>query len=117
MATPSARLRPERNHILDLLPAADRRRLDHVLDRREFRVRDPVYASGQRIREVYFPLSGVLSYVIRMKDGTAVEIATVGKEGIVGTQIFLGADRSPTESFCQIECTALFMSADAFREA
>ena len=117
MAMPRTASASGTNRLLDLLPARDREQLDPLLDRRHLRVRDPIYKGGQRIRDVYFPLSGVLSYVIRMQDGAAVEVATIGNEGLVGTQVFLGADRSPTEAFCQIESDALRMGVEDFRRA
>jgi CRP-like cAMP-binding protein len=115
MAMPRTKSSPGKNRLLDLLPLRDRERLEPLLERHHFRVRDPVYNSGQPIDEVHFPLVGVLSYVIRMKDGAAVEVATIGNEGLVGTQVFLGADRSPTEVFCQIESEVLRMQAEDFR--
>jgi hypothetical protein len=40
---------------------------------------------------VFFPNGGVASVTTVMKDGTMVEIATVGVEGVVGINALFGA--------------------------
>jgi CRP-like cAMP-binding protein len=67
------------------------------------------------ITHVYFPENGVVSIVSVMVDGTAVETATVGHEGMVGLPVFHGTDRTSAQAFSQIPGTALRMTADAFR--
>ena len=47
--------------------------------------------------------------------GTAVEVATVGLEGMVGLPIFLGADTMPIRAFGQVPGDALRMAAEVFR--
>ena len=53
-------------------------------------------------RDVYFPNGGVFSITNRMRDGELVEVATVGREGMLGIGVFLG-DRSATgRTFLQV---------------
>ena len=66
---------------------------------------------------VYFPLSGVVSCVVTLKTGETVEIATVGNEGFVGSDAYLGAERSPLKAFCQVAGSALKMRVDQFRRS
>ena len=40
--------------------------------------------AGDEVDQVYFPLSGMVSMVVVMRDGKAIETATVGREGVVG---------------------------------
>jgi CRP-like cAMP-binding protein len=42
-----------------------------------------------------------------LSDGSAIEAATVGCEGMVGLPVFLGADSSPNQAFCQVPGDAL----------
>jgi len=39
---------------------------------------------GQPQRHVYFPISGLISVTLPMQDGTAIEVAVVGREGAAG---------------------------------
>lgn len=54
---------------------------------------DTLQAHGARVRDVYFPNGGVFSITNQMRNGTLVEVATVGSEGMLGIGVFLG-DRS-----------------------
>ena len=63
--------------------------------------------------ELYFPLSGLLSMVVRVTESAAVEVAAVGNEGFVGAPAFLGAERSATEVVVQIPGEALQVPVDA----
>jgi CRP-like cAMP-binding protein len=71
---------------------------------------------GRPIQDVHFPLVGVISVVVDLGADQLVETATVGREGMAGVSLFLGAD-SPTErSLVQVPGQALTMSADDLRE-
>jgi CRP-like cAMP-binding protein len=50
---------------------------------------------GTRITDVYFPNGGVFSITNEMRDGALVEVATVGREGMLGIGVLFG-DRSGT---------------------
>jgi CRP-like cAMP-binding protein len=74
---------------------------------------------GEPIRHVFFPNSGVCSVTSMMKNGAAVEVATVGIEGMLGMSAFWGGDRMPGESMLQVAGTdgtsAERMTVEAFR--
>jgi len=55
---------------------------------------------------VYFPQSGVVSIIKRMRDGAEVEVGTVGAEGMTGLAVALGGEEMPTECVVQIAGTA-----------
>ena len=61
--------------------------------------------SNEPFRHVYFPETAVVSIISRMADG-AVEVGTVGNEGMAGVAVFLGADASVNETVAQIPGTA-----------
>jgi CRP-like cAMP-binding protein len=48
---------------------------------------------GRPVVKVFFPNGGVYSVVNEMRNGALVEVATVGREGMLGVGVFLG-DRS-----------------------
>lgn len=105
------------NRLLACLGREDRDALTDGAEKIPLGIRAMLYKPDESIRHVYFPLSGVLSLVIRMQDRVAVEVATVGNEGFVGTPVFLGADRSPTEAFAQVPGESLRVPVESFRTA
>jgi len=54
-----------------------------------------VVGPGEKIAHCYFPLTGVLSVVIRMKNGAGAEVSSVGNEGMTGLFAHLGMAQSP----------------------
>src|SRR5215212_8396254 len=51
-----------------------------------------------------------------MADGSAVETAAIGYEGMAGLPVFLGADRTPAQAFCQVSGEAYHIESGAFRQ-
>lgn len=72
------------NALVAAMPAAVRTALDGELQLREFGHGYVFYEPGAAIRDVHFPVDGVLSVLTVMADGAAVETATVGREGAAG---------------------------------
>ncbi len=66
------------------------------------------------ITHIYFPLTAVTSVLSEMTDGTTVEVATVGREGMVGLPVFLGDETTFLRTIAQIPGTALSMGRDDF---
>jgi CRP-like cAMP-binding protein len=112
----SGNSRPE-NRLLAALPRAEFDRLTARMDDVPLGVRDQVYRANGPMDHVYFPRSGMISMVITMEDGGAVEVGTVGDEGMTGVTALLSGDRSPAEVFCQIAGEARRMRLAAFKEA
>ena len=52
---------------------------------------DILYEPEQRIEHVYFPTSGVISLLAAFQDGSTVEAGLLGREGMLGTSVVLGA--------------------------
>jgi CRP-like cAMP-binding protein len=102
-----------RNRILGAVGDA----IDGLLDDLEptaLAQRQVIYEIDEPISYVYFPQSGVLSVVASANNSEAVEVATVGPEGIGGLPAFLGASRSTMRAFAQIPGDALRMPVDRF---
>jgi CRP-like cAMP-binding protein len=117
MPTSAATARPGQNRLLVALPADQLEPLRRHLEPVALGLKEVVYAPNEPIRDVYFPLTGAFSLLTVMADGTEVEVATVGNEGMVGLPVFLGADSMPGRCFSQIPGEALRMPADRFRDA
>ena len=69
------------------------------------------------IDQIYFPLSGMVSLVMVMKDGKAIETATVGREGVVGAMAGLGLHRTRVRALAQLPLFAGQISALQLRKA
>ena len=106
------------NRILDALPAGERRRLLGLMERETVEIKQPLMKAGQEIRNVYFPLTAVASFLTLMDDGSGVEIATVGNEGMVGAPLFLGTNSLSERDLAQIQVPGEVLRCDAavFRE-
>ena len=104
------------NRILDSLPRGDQQRLLSLVAKTELGEREVLYRRDEIIRQVYFPLSGMISMVLSMENGFSIEVGTIGNEGMVGTPLFLGSETSSAYVFSQVSGEALRMDAEAFRE-
>src|SRR3954447_1520795 len=105
------------NRLLDLLPNDQRATIIAEADEIETHVRDVAYRPDKPIEFVFFPLSGVFSMLTEMADGSLLEVATVGNEGMVGVPVFLGAETTPGLGFAQVPGRALRLPVAAFRAA
>jgi CRP-like cAMP-binding protein len=106
-----------RNAILSALPAREFDRLAEGMQVVDAWVRQTVYEPHRPIAHVYFPLESVFSLVALADDRVVVEVATIGREGMVGLPVFLGATTSPHSAFCQIEGAAARLSVEDLRRA
>src|SRR5919197_6689195 len=68
------------------------------------------------MHHAYFPGRGVVSALAVMEDGRAIEVATVGNEGMVGLPLLVGAKTAPNRVIVQVPGEALRMGADVLRE-
>jgi CRP-like cAMP-binding protein len=109
--------KPDRpNRLLQLLPNGERRRMEASMDRIPIQPHDMLHRAGERMRYVYFPLWGVISLMTPMEDGSAVETAKVGNEGMVSVHSFLGGGvLGNALAMGQVPGETLRMNADHFR--
>jgi CRP-like cAMP-binding protein len=104
------------NLLLASLSATDQRRLVPMLSLVDFPLRKVVHAANAPVRDVYFPTTGMFSMVAILESGGTVEIASIGREGMVGLPAFLGDSQLPYEVLCQIPPgRALRLGAAAFK--
>jgi len=99
------------NVLLADLPRAEFQRLQAQLEPVSLKFRALLYEPGETIRHVYFPLSGVVSMLAIMADGSGIELVTLGCEGLVGLHALLGAFISPFRFLVQIPGEALRLDA------
>ncbi|HUP87913.1 MAG TPA: Crp/Fnr family transcriptional regulator [Longimicrobiales bacterium] len=105
-----------RNSILNALSEDEREFVSHHLEAVTLNRRKLLYDVDVPIEHVYFITEGVASIVSFLDDGTSVETATVGCEGMVGIGVYLGTPVMSEQAFVQIEGGGYRMSAEQLRE-
>jgi CRP-like cAMP-binding protein len=105
-----------RNRLLAALPGADRDRLLPAFEIVPLRLKTLLHKPGNPIDFVYFPGGGFCSIVAVLKDAGMVEVATVGREGMVGLSAI--ADGTPTSAAALVQGetdTCYRMTTEALR--
>jgi CRP-like cAMP-binding protein len=105
-----------RNRLLTRLPEAEYRRLLPHLEPVELKADLVLYQPRGPIDYAYFPTGAVLSAQTVMRDGNAIEVATVGNEGLVGHYGF-GAKTSPHKVVVQVGNGSVRIASRALQEA
>jgi CRP-like cAMP-binding protein len=103
------------NQLLALLPQADRKRIFARCEKISPEIRTVLYEPNSIIGHVYFSLGGMVSLVLNTQEGQTIEVGTIGNEGMVGTPIVLGTDRSSVEAIIQVQGELLRMAVKDFR--
>jgi CRP-like cAMP-binding protein len=70
----------------------------------------------EEVEQVYFPHKGMISLLVVMQDGRAIETATVGREGVVGGMAGLGPYKSVVRVAVQLPAVVTKISAVNFRK-
>lgn len=105
------------NRLLAALPPEEWEILRPDLEEVPLTFKLTIYEPEKRFEHVYFPVSGAVSLVTEFENGSAVEVATVGPEGIVGLPIFLEDDVMACHAFVQVPGKGVRISIEAFRRA
>lgn len=92
---------PKLNQILAALPPAEYARLLPDLVLVDMPLGWTMSESGDHVRFLHFPVSGVVSLIYALEDGSSSEIALVGNEGLVGISIYMGGDSMPSSTEVQ----------------
>jgi CRP-like cAMP-binding protein len=104
------------NRLLAALSAGDYTRILPSLTVVPLKLKNVLHRAGEPIRDVYFPGGGFCSMLTVLEDGSMVEIATVGREGVVGVSAVL--DGAPVTSTAMVQGateTCYRMPVEAFR--
>ncbi|MDP3166347.1 MAG: Crp/Fnr family transcriptional regulator [Hydrogenophaga sp.] len=80
--------------MLAAVPLEDWRFIESHLEWVEMLAGNTLHNSGGTLSHVYFPTTAVVSLVTTMLDGSTVEVAAVGPEGMVGVDAFMGSSNA-----------------------
>jgi CRP-like cAMP-binding protein len=92
---------PSSNLLLAALSRADLGLLQPHLKHGPLKLRQDLECPNRRIDYVYFPDGGFASVVAVQANDTRVEVGLIGYEGMTGTSILLGSDRTPHSTYIQ----------------
>jgi CRP-like cAMP-binding protein len=106
--------RPTGNSLLDRLPRAEFERLMVDAQVVPFETKQEVYGIGADGYPVLFPVSGVYSLLLPMKDGHPVEVAVADSEGMLGIPVALGMSTSPLRAVAQVGGECVRVSSERF---
>jgi len=76
-----------------------------------------LFEAGDEVDHIYFPHYGMLSLLSVLRDGKAIETATVGREGVVGAMAGLGLYKSLVRVVVQMPMACSRIAATHFRTA
>ena len=96
-----------RNHLLALLPEADRLALATQADIVSLQAYDELYPVDGAIEHVYFPLTMMASILVEAGNRAEVDLATVGNEGMLGSMIVLSVLRAWGRTLVQVSGLAV----------
>jgi CRP-like cAMP-binding protein len=102
---------PPQNQLLAALPPDVADALQPRIEAVDLAAGVLLYESGSVLRNVYFPVSAVVSLVSPLQDGACTEVAVVGQEGIVGVCAFMGGGKALSSAVVQRPGRAWRMSA------
>jgi CRP-like cAMP-binding protein len=106
---------PLDNKLLASLPRGDFARLIPHLSSIALQQGAVLIEAGDEVDYVYFPHYGMLSLLAVLRDGKAIETATVGREGVVGAMAGLGLYKSLVRVVVQMPTAASKIAATHFR--
>lgn len=105
-----------RNLLLAQLPPGELSLLEPHFETRELKQRALFYDAMKPIEDVHFMEDGIASILSVLADGSAVETATLGYEGMVGLPVFHGVTSTPEQAMVQAPARAVCLPASKFRE-
>jgi CRP-like cAMP-binding protein len=109
--------RSERNCLLAALPDFEYERLASELEDVQLRARQLLALPDAPMSRVYFGRGAVVSMLVPMLDGSAIECATVGREGMVGLEALLSDGTAHMEVVVHVGGDAAALDAYVFRNA
>src|SRR5688572_31457384 len=111
---PAATQAGTRNGILTALPQEQRERILKVASYEELPIGTVLFDVNQTIDAVYFIEEGVTSLTVPLRDGSALEAWSVGREGMVGLPLFLDCDSVGLRAFQDVHGASYRLEQHAF---
>ena len=94
------------NRLLQALPAAEFDALRSHLRIIEMVRQTVLIEAGSEPAHIYLPHSGAISMTVGLSEGQMVEVAMIGRDGVVGASAALGAESWPSDAIVLLPGTA-----------
>src|SRR4029078_4116196 len=107
----------QRNRLLAALSSNDLALLEPMLKPLTLNLRQVLEPANKPIKHNYFITSGLASVIAIGKTSHRLEVGIIGCDGMTALPVVLGHDRSPNETFIQVEGTGSRITADGLRQA
>ena len=104
------------NHLLAALPVSDYKRLVAQMELVHLPQGKILCEAGAALNYVYFPTTAIISLLYLTEDGGCAETAVVGKEGLLGVSVFMGAESTPSQALVQTAGAAYRLSKPALKQ-
>lgn len=109
------RLAKAENHLIELLPRAERERLLALGESVNLAQGQLLAEPRRRALHVYFPVDGFISLLMPIVGHPELEVGMVGREGMLGAHLVLGTAQLPLRALVQGEGAAWRIGVAAFR--
>jgi CRP-like cAMP-binding protein len=93
---------PKQNNILASLNKTDYERILPDLKLVELPLGLVLSEAGDHVEYIHFPISGIVSLIYDLENGSSSEIAIVGNEGMIGISIYMGGESMPSST--EVQC-------------
>ncbi|HWE98899.1 MAG TPA: Crp/Fnr family transcriptional regulator [Caulobacteraceae bacterium] len=103
------------NHLLRSLPKPTLDALSRHLELERLDLRRTISDADRAIERICFPESGLISVRAVSRGGGRIEAAMIGAEGMTGSAVVLGDDRTPHEVVVQCPGEGYFLPAHELR--
>jgi CRP-like cAMP-binding protein len=100
-----------KNILLNQLSEDEHRVLTPRMEPVELKQNEVLFEPHEEIQHVYFFEGGLSSEIAMNADGSRIEVGCIGREGVSGVPVILGAGRTPHKSFMQAGASALRIRA------
>jgi CRP-like cAMP-binding protein len=117
MPVVSAPVSSSPNQLLSALTPDDFALLQPHLRRLDLALKTEIEYPHRPINAVYFMEAGIASVVAVQADSTMAEVGLIGYEGMSGTAVVLGGDRSPHSTYMQVAGAGQRIPANDLRKA
>jgi len=104
------------NRLLASLLPADLELLRQHLKPTELKHEEVLFDAGDKIDRVYFPHSGIISLVVELAGGEAIEAAMIGRDSMLGATSALDGEVSLNKAIVQLSGTGETLEVTKFRE-
>lgn len=105
---------PEANDILAALPQGERDRLVAAAEYVGLQRRQLLAEAEAPVTSAWFLVDGIASILSVMADATGIETATVGRDGMIGIEVFHGVEVATEQTMTQVPGAAYRVPRAAF---